>query len=86
MNNIEVIETFRDIRGYYLKDLQNTKPNGINHLNYKKYKVTVEQLEESKEVYQQRLQEIYDEKHSGFRIKSAVLNEAKKIGVIIKES
>ena len=85
MEKIQTIETFRDIRGYYLKELENVKPNGINYLSYKKYKVTVEELEESCEVYKQRLQEIYDEKHSGFKIKLAVLNEAKKIGVVIKE-
>ena len=86
MNNTESVETFRDIRGYQLKELANTKPSGINSLNYKKYRITVEELEESKEIYEERLQEIYDDKHSGFKIKSSVLQEAKKIGVVIRES
>ena len=30
IEKIQKIETFRDIRGYYLKELENVKPNGIN--------------------------------------------------------
>jgi len=77
------IETFRDIRGYYLNELARTEPSGRNSLNYKKYKVTVEEIEENKEIYQERLQKIYNEKHSGFRIKSEVLKEAEKLGINI---
>lgn len=85
MNNIETIETFRDIRGYYLKELSNTKPSGTNGLSYKKYKITVEELQEPSDVYQERLQEIYDNKYSGFNIKQSVLREALKLGVEIKQ-
>ncbi len=48
-------ETFRDISSYEVGNLKRDKPSSINFLSYKKFKITIEPIEESNEVYIERL-------------------------------
>lgn len=61
MEKIE-FETFRNLENSYtLNQLKKEEPSNINFLEYRKYKVTVELVEESKEVLIQRLEELRKE-------------------------
>jgi hypothetical protein len=56
MEKIE-FETFRSLENSYtLNQLKKEEPSNINFLEYRKYKVTVELVEEPKEVLIQRLE------------------------------
>ena len=57
-----IIETFNNIRGYYLTQIKKDSPTCFNgSVCVEKYKVTIEKIEESKEVYKKRLQKLWDE-------------------------
>ena len=56
MKKIE-FETFRNLENsYILNQLKKDEPSNINFLEYRKYKVTVELVEEPKEVLIKRLE------------------------------
>lgn len=55
-------ETFRKFSSYETVNLKKNEPSCFNGLvEFKKYKVTVEPVEEPVEVYQERLQKMWDE-------------------------
>jgi hypothetical protein len=55
-------ETFRRISSYEVSNLTFNEPSSFNgDVKIIKYKVRVEQVEEPKEVYQERLQKLWDE-------------------------
>jgi len=59
---METIETFREITGYWLNELKKEDPSCFNSIvEVEKYRVTIEKIEEPKEVYQKRLQKLWDE-------------------------
>jgi len=61
MKKIE-FETFRNLENSYgLDQLKKEEPSNINFLEYRKYKVTVELVEEPKEVLIQRLEDLRKE-------------------------
>lgn len=82
----KVIETFRDPRGYLLSSLMQEVPtcfNGIVHI--KKYRITVELIEEPVEIYQERLEFLWQTSnnyHDALPLKAA----AKEIGYEFKGS
>ena len=58
MEKIE-FETFRNLENSYsLNELKKDKPSNINFLEYRKYKVTVELVEEPNEVLIKRLENL----------------------------
>jgi sensor histidine kinase regulating citrate/malate metabolism len=58
--NIE-FETFRYITDYDVYNLKLTNPSSFNgHVRIHKFKVTVELIEESEEVYNERIQYLWD--------------------------
>ena len=68
--NIEVIpetttisfETFSEIGTYEINNLTRENPTCFNGMvRIKKYKITIELIEESKDVYAKRLQKLWDE-------------------------
>lgn len=72
-------ETYKDVMGSYsVSQLKQSEPSGINFLSYKKYKITIEEVEESKEVYIERLKDML-EKANTFRTKDSISNEIKKL-------
>lgn len=58
----KVVETFRQIGSYELSDysFNNDQPNCFNgNVSIKKYRITVEVIEEPIEVYQERLEKLW---------------------------
>jgi len=54
-------ETFRNIGGYEISNLTAKEPSAFNgEIRIKKYKVTIEEIIEPQEVYEQRIQELWD--------------------------
>lgn len=83
---MKVIETFKELRGYWLNDLIKENPSCFNGMvDVEKYRVTIEKIEEPKEVYQERLQKLWDEcdNHHHWNPLKAT---AKRLGVEIKGS
>lgn len=61
MEKIE-FETFRNLENsYMLTQLKKDEPSNINFLEYRKYKVTVELVDEPKEVLIKRLEDLKKE-------------------------
>lgn len=57
----KVIETFRELGSYYLSELQKDEPTSFNgNVQIKKYRITIEEIVEPVEVYEKRLQELWD--------------------------
>lgn len=58
----EEIETFREIKGYFFYQLKKDHPSCFNGMvEVEKYKIIIEKIIEPKEVYQERLQKLWDE-------------------------
>lgn len=76
-------ETFRKIGSYELSSLTNREPSCFNRdVSFKKWKVTIEPVEEPIEVYHGRLQKLWDEcdnHHNWQPLQSA----AKSIGYVL---
>lgn len=51
-------ETFKDIGSYEISNLKKDTPSAINFVSYRKTKVTIELIEEPKEVLLQRLNDL----------------------------
>lgn len=79
--DFETFETFRQIDGYWVSQMNQKEPSSFNgQVNVIRYKVTIEQVEEPKEVYQERLQKLWDEcdNHHHWQ---PLRNKAKQLGV-----
>ena len=77
------IETFRDIRGWFLDNLIQKEPSCFNSiLSIKKYRVTVEEIEEPKEVLIERLQKLWDECQNHHHW-SVLKTAAKELGITL---
>lgn len=62
MKQIAQIETFRDISGYQIRQLVHDEPSCFNGIvSIKRYRITVEEIEEPAEVLQARVQALWDE-------------------------
>ena len=58
MKKIE-FETFRDLNNtYFVSQLKQEEPSNVNFLSYRKYKVTIELVEESNEKLIARLEDL----------------------------
>jgi len=77
MKKIE-FETFKDVSSSYtISQLQSGNPSCINFLSYRKYKVTIELIEEDKDVLIDRLMNLdHDNNHHR---RSMIDNEIKKL-------
>jgi hypothetical protein len=72
-------ETFRNIGNYDINNLTQNSPSVINgDVRIKKYKITIEEIGEPKEIYEQRLQELWDNCDNHHRW-NPLRNEAKKL-------
>lgn len=62
MENKLAFVTFRKIGSYEVFNLTENKPSCFNNqVNIRKYKITIEPIEEPVEVLQERLQKLWDE-------------------------
>ena len=83
---MKVIETFRKLKGYWLNDLIKEKPSCFNGtVDVEKYRVTIEKIEEPKEIYQKRLQKLWDECDNHHHW-NAIKATAKRLGVELNGS
>ncbi len=84
----KVTETFRSIGDYELKgySFNNDNPSCFNGVvNFKKYRVTIEVVDEPIEVYQERLEKLWVESDN-FHHHTPLRNAADEIGYIFKGS
>ena len=83
-NEVITFETFRKIGSYEQHSLQSNEPSCFNGcVNIRKYKVTIEPIEEPNEVLAERLQKLWDEcdnHHNRLPLK----NIAKEVGYELK--
>lgn len=57
-----VFETFRKINEYQINNLIKKEPDCWNgEVSFKKYSVTIEEILETKEIYAERLQKLWEE-------------------------
>lgn len=76
-------ETFRSLTTYHRSNMIYTESSCFNgFVNVQKYRISCELIEEPKEVYQTRLQKLWDEcdNHHHWQ---PLKNEANKLGVIL---
>lgn len=87
--NIEIIpepttisfETFSKIESYNISNLTKENPTCFNgDIRIEKYKVTIEKIDEPKEVYAERLQKMWDECDNHHHVQP-LLNTAKQFGI-----
>jgi hypothetical protein len=75
------IETFKNPEGYALNQLKREEISCFNgEVNVEKYHITSVKIEESKEVYQKRLQELWEE-CSNHHHWNPLRSKAKQLGV-----
>lgn len=78
------IETFRDVSGYSLSSMRDDAPSCFNNsVNIHRYKITVELIDEPKEVLAARLQELWD-KSGSHHDHTPLIVAAGKIGYALK--
>jgi hypothetical protein len=79
-------ETFRSIGSYEISNLTNDKPTSFNgDVRIKKYRITIEEVIEAQEVYENRIQELWD-KCDNMHHSTPIQNVAKKLGYELKGS
>jgi hypothetical protein len=80
MENKKVqFETFRDLtQAYSVSEMKKSEPSYINFLSYRKFKVTIESIEESKEIYLQRLNAMLDVA-TGYNNRQRIKDEIKRL-------
>ncbi len=61
--------------------MKSENPSAINFLSYKKYKVTIEEIEEPKAVLIKRLRELL-KKTTGFNQASSIKDEIKRLELL----
>ena len=77
-------ETFRSIGSYEIGNLTQKEPTSFNgDVRIKKYKITIEEVIEPQEVYEQRIQELWD-KCDNMHHYTPIKNTAKKLGYELK--
>ena len=77
-------ETFRNVGHYEISNLTTDKPTSFNgDVRIKKYRITIEEVIESQEVYEQRVQELWDKCDNMHHFRP-IQNTAKKIGYELK--
>ena len=80
----KIFETFNVFSDYQLRNMQQDKPSCFNgFVRVKKYKVIIEEIEESKEIIVARLQKLWDE-CANWHHHVPLKNAAKKIGYELK--
>ncbi len=67
-------ETFKHIGHYDIGNLKKNEPSALNFLSYKKQKITIEDVEESNEVYIERLEKLLKETN-GFNSQRRIKDE-----------
>jgi hypothetical protein len=76
----KIFETYRNLdNNYFVDQLKMNEPSCINFLSYRKYKVTIELIEEPKEVLIDRLNELA--KGASFNRRQMIEPELKKLKV-----
>lgn len=86
MKKLLEFETFRKIGFYEQGNLTFEKPSSVNgDLRVIKYKITVEEIEEPKEVINQRIQKLWEE-CKNWHEHSCIKEAAKKCGYELKGS
>jgi len=82
-NNIS-FETFKTLSSYYIDQIKQDEPSSFNgNIEFRKYKVTIELIDEPLEVLEERLQTMWD--HCGIYHHWKPLREAaKSIGYELK--
>lgn len=79
-------ETFREPNSFTLHSLEQDKPSAFNgHVEIYKYKVTIERVEEPKEVLCERLQDLWD-KCDNHHHWTPLENKAEEIGYEFKNN
>lgn len=81
-----MIETFRDVRGYTLDRMVDTEPFCFNGMvGVKRYRVTVEEIPETKEVLEARFRKLWEDSrnHHDFQPLQAA---AKALGVELEHA
>lgn len=74
------LETFMPIGFYEIRQMEQEEPSNFNGwVRIKKYKVTVEVVEEPKEVLYERLLDLW-EKCEGYRYREPLILAAKELG------
>lgn len=60
MKSIVTFETFRNLLdgSYWIDQIKTKKPSNLNFLSYRKFKVTIELIDEPKEVLIERLESL----------------------------
>jgi len=72
-------ETFKNLsQSYFVDQIKKNEPSSINFLDYRKYKVTIELVEESKDILIQRLENLLVET-VGFNRRQIIKDEIKKL-------
>jgi len=81
MKKIE-FETYRDVTSSYsIAGMKSENPSAINFLSYKRYKVTIEEINEPKAVLIKRLKKLLRET-KGFNQCSSIKNEIKRLELL----
>ena len=71
---IQTFETFRNLEGsYWENQIKCQEASNINSLNYRKFRVTIELIDEPKEVLIERLEKLLEE--SGYNRSSRITKE-----------
>lgn len=73
------IETFKNIGSYEIENLKKNEPSAINFLSYRKYKISIELIEESKEVLIKRLEELLESNKNNYNRRAIIKDELKKL-------
>ena len=80
-------ETFREFSEYEKRNLTQKEPSCFNGIvRIRKYKITIEHVEESNEVLAERLQKLWDDANYNWHHYQPLQEEAKKIGYELKNS
>ena len=79
-----VFETFREISLYEVRNLTKNEPTSINgRVNVRKYKVTIELIDEPNKVIAERIQKLWDECNNHHHWQP-LIGMAKSIGYELK--
>ncbi len=81
-----VLETFRDIGNYEVSNLAQEEPSCFNSMvRVRKYRVTVELIDEPLEIIQKRIQALYDDNRNTHHW-GPLMAKAKEYNYEIKEN
>lgn len=78
-----IVETFNNIEGYWLNNLIKKEPTCFNgQVNIQKYRITVERIVESTDVYSERLNKLWAE-CDNYHHWTPLQDKAKEFGVAL---